>query len=133
GRLVRRTGSERIGKTELADLSGASLAAIDDVISAGLLRCDAKGRFHVRAIEVMSAIVNLARFGIEPRHLHHLRQPSMRNADLVNQVIAPLRAGTHAAAKERSAARAADVATALSRLASDLTLVAVGDATMEDE
>lgn len=133
GRLVRRTGSERIGKTELADLSGASLADIDEVIAAGLLRCDNKGRFHVRAIEVMSAIVDLARFGIEPRHLHHLRQPSARNADLVGQVIAPLRAGTHAAAKERSAARAADVASALSRLAGDLTLVAVGDARHADE
>ncbi|MDO5700269.1 MAG: MerR family transcriptional regulator [Bowdeniella nasicola] len=128
GRLVRRTGSERIGRRELADLSGVSSAEIEECVACGIIKPDRRGRFHVRCIEVVAAIADLARFGIEPRHLHHLRQASSRNADLVNQVVAPLRAGTHAAAQERSDARAADVASVLARLAGDLTAVAVGDA-----
>ncbi len=127
GRLVRRTGSERIGKRELADLSGASIAEIEEIIASALIRPDRKGRFHVRCIEVVSALIQLSQFGIEARHLSHLRQSSTRNSDLVTQVAAPLRVGTHAAAKERSDAKAADVASVLSRLTSDLTLVAVGD------
>ncbi|OKL54465.1 hypothetical protein BSZ39_03970 [Bowdeniella nasicola] len=127
GRLVRRTGSERIGKRELADLSGASLCEIEEIVDSGIIRPDRKGKFHVRCIEVVSGIVQLSEFGIDARHLGHLRQSSARNADLVNQAVAPLRAGTHAAAKERSDAQAADIATVLSRLTADLTLVGVGD------
>ncbi len=127
GRLVSRTGSERVGRRELAELSGAELQLIDDIAASGLIKPDAKGRYHVRSIDVVTAVIELGRAGIEPRHLHHLSQACARSAGLVTQAVAPLRAGRQAIAQERAEAQASELAGALARLAADMTLTAVGD------
>jgi DNA-binding transcriptional MerR regulator len=49
------------------------------------------GTFDAEALAVVTAAAELAGFGIEPRHLRTFRTAAERQADLVEQVVAPLR------------------------------------------
>jgi hypothetical protein len=64
-----------------------------------------RGGFDPEAVVVVRAAVDLAGFGIEPRHLRQFRAAAEREAGLVEQVILPLRRQRN----PESAARAEEV------------------------
>ncbi|PIM66141.1 MerR family transcriptional regulator, partial [Streptomyces sp. JV178] len=49
------------------------------------------GTYDAEALTVATLVVELGRFGIEPRHLRVMRAAADREAGLVEQVVAPLR------------------------------------------
>ncbi|HEX2808009.1 MAG TPA: MerR family transcriptional regulator [Kineosporiaceae bacterium] len=63
--------------------------------------------FDAEAVTVCRAAAELARFGIEPRHLRLFRTAADREAGLVDQVVAPLRRqrGPEAAGRAEEAER----------------------------
>ncbi|MCM3659919.1 MerR family transcriptional regulator [Georgenia satyanarayanai] len=127
GELVRPRPSARVRAQEIADLTGVSLAEIDEIAGAGLIAPDARGRYPGRAVDVVQHAAALARQGISPRHLRTVRTAAERQADTIEQVVAPVRAQRSGAGRERAAARAQELAELYGRLHAELLRAAVDD------
>ncbi|WP_230976583.1 MULTISPECIES: MerR family transcriptional regulator [Georgenia] len=127
GELVRPRPSARVRPEEIADLTGVSLAEIEEIAAAGLIVADPRGRFPGRAVDVVQHAATLARQGISPRHLRTVRTAAERHADTIEQVVAPVRAQRSGAGRERAAARALELAEVYGRLHADLLRAAVDD------
>jgi DNA-binding transcriptional MerR regulator len=88
--------------------SGADDALLGELESYGVLTpLPGTGHFDAEAVVIARAAAELARFGIEPRHLRPLRTAAEREASLVEQVTAPLRRqrGPEAAGRAQEAGR----------------------------
>ncbi|BBB01796.1 hypothetical protein RVR_9372 [Actinacidiphila reveromycinica] len=81
----------RIGRDELLAATGAGGDALAEWESYGLVLPDADGGYAADAVNVARLIVDLGRFGLEPRHLRAVKAAADREAGLVEQVVAPLR------------------------------------------
>ncbi|HLT83245.1 MAG TPA: MerR family transcriptional regulator [Phototrophicaceae bacterium] len=127
GELVRPRPSARVRAEEIADLTGASLAEIEEVAAAGLIVPDARGRYPGRAVDVVQHAVALARQGIAPRLLRTVRTAAERHADTIEQVVAPVRAQRSGAGRERAAARAQELGELYGRLHAELLRLAVDE------
>lgn len=126
GQLVGSTApGGRVTARELQDLTGASAAEVDAMVRAGLLVADGRGRYSARAVAVVQTLATLQREGISPRNLRSMRANAENVADLVEQVVAPLRAQRTSLARERSTARATELAETVARLYADLLRIAV--------
>lgn len=125
GELVRPTG--RVSAAELCDLTGASEEELEEMAAAGLIRADTRGRFPARSVEVVQCTLALGRHGISPRHLRPVRTSAEREAEVIDQVVAPVRAQRSGAARERGAARAAELAELYAKLHAELLRSAVDD------
>jgi DNA-binding transcriptional MerR regulator len=127
GELVAPRPTARVGAEEIADLTGASVAEVAEMADAGIITADGRGRYPGRAVQVAQAALALARHGISPRHLRTVRTAAQREADVIDQVVAPERAQRSGAARERSAAKAAELAELYARLHAELLRSAVDD------
>lgn len=127
GNLVAPARGARVTARELAELTGASLRDIDEMVTAGLLTSDSRGRFPARAVSVVQLAATLAQRGIAPRNLRSLRSSAENTAGLVDQVVAPTRTQHSAVARERSAADAAELAEVSARLYAELLRIAVDE------
>src|SRR5690625_512024 len=67
GELVRPRPAALVRAEEIADLTGVSLAEIEEIAAAGLIVPDARGRYPGRAVDVVQHAVALARQGIRDR------------------------------------------------------------------
>lgn len=82
----------RLSREELLVAAEADAGLLDALESHGLVLPDrGTGRYEEEALVVTRAAVQLAAFGIEPRHLRAFRGAADREAGLVEQVAAPLR------------------------------------------
>lgn len=127
GELVRPATGTRVSVREICELTGAATADVDEMARAGLILADTRGRFPVRALQVVQAAVALGRHGISPRHLRTVRTAAEREADLIDQVVAPLRAQRTGAARERGSAQAAELAELYATLHAELLRGAVDE------
>jgi DNA-binding transcriptional MerR regulator len=125
GELVAPAAGARVSVSEICELTGATEGEVDEMAQAGLVLADTRGRFPGRAVQVVQAVLALGRHGFSPRHLRTVRTSAEREADLIDQVVAPLRAQRSGAARERSAARAAELAELYARLHAELLRTAV--------
>lgn len=103
-----------VSREELVERTGAPVTLVADAISFGLIS-NAK-RFtdgDVRAIELL---VELARFGIEPRHLRAYRPLVDREAGLVESVVGPISSKGSADSQARAARVSGEVTEALAGL-----------------
>ncbi|MFH5822995.1 MerR family transcriptional regulator [Georgenia sp. AZ-5] len=125
GELVAPAAGARVSAAEIRELTGATEAELDEMAQAGLILADSRGRFPGRAVQVAHAALALGRHGISPRHLRTVRTNAERQADVIDQVVAPLRAQRTGAARERGAAQAAELAELYSRLHAELLRTAV--------
>ncbi|HZK05245.1 MAG TPA: MerR family transcriptional regulator [Actinomycetaceae bacterium] len=127
GRLVVPASGARVTAVELSELSGASLADVDEMVQAGLLQPDSRGRYSARAVSVMQLAARLAARGIAPRNLRSMRANADSTASLIDQVVAPARAQNSAIARERSAADATELAEVSAQLYAELLRMSVGE------
>ncbi|MEE6296021.1 transcriptional regulator FtsR [Georgenia wangjunii] len=127
GELLDRRPSARVSAAELAELTGASLADVEELSAAGLLTPDSRGRYPGRAVQVTQLALSLSRHGISPRHLRTVRSGAQRQADTIDQVVAPERAQRSGGARERGAARAAELAELYAQLHAELLRAAVDE------
>jgi DNA-binding transcriptional MerR regulator len=81
----------RIGRTELVEGAGIDEERLAEWESYGLVAALPDGSYDAEALTVATLVVELGRFGIEPRHLRVMRAAADREAGLVDQVLAPLR------------------------------------------
>lgn len=127
GELVRPRPSARVRAEEITDLTGVSLADIEEIAQAGLIVPDARGRYPGRAVDIVQHAAALARQGISPRHLRIVRTAAERHADTIEQVVAPVRAQRSGAARERAAAQAQELGELYGRLHQDLLRLAIDE------
>lgn len=81
----------RIGRDELLAAAGADEGALAEWESYGLVTAGPDGGYDAEAANIARLIVELGRFGLEPRHLRAVKAAAEREAGLVEQVVAPLR------------------------------------------
>jgi hypothetical protein len=81
----------RLSRQELLDGSGLEPAQLEALENFGLVNTRAKsGYYDGDALEVAKAAAEMARFGIEPRHLRAYRAAADREIGLFEQVVTPL-------------------------------------------
>ncbi len=125
GALVAPVRGARVNARELADLTGASIADIEELASAGLLQGDSRGRFSARSVLVVQLAANLAGKGIAPRNLRSVRANAQNAAGLIEQAVGVNRKAHSAIERERAAADAAELAEVTARLYAELIRIAV--------
>ena len=81
----------RIGRAELLAAAEIGERELEEWESYGLITPLPDGVYDAEAVTVAGLVVELGRFGIEPRHLRAMKAAADREAGLVDQVVAPLR------------------------------------------
>ena len=99
----RRHDDVRLSRKEvlkIAEIPEELLAQLEDF---GLVTAQkGTGHFDTDALVVCTTAKALAEYGIEPRHLRAFKAAADREVGLVEQVVAPQRRATDAAAKART-------------------------------
>lgn len=81
----------RIGRKELLAVGGIGDQELAEWESYGLVTAAADGAYELTEVTVARLVADLGRFGLEPRHLRAMKAAAERQADLVDQIVAPLR------------------------------------------
>lgn len=82
----------RLSRDDLVAAAPVEPALLDDLESFGLIcPIPGTGTYDAEAVAIARAAAELARFGIQPRHLRPFKLAAEREAGLVDQVVAPLR------------------------------------------
>jgi DNA-binding transcriptional MerR regulator len=117
-------GARRLGRDELIAESGATPSLLDDAIGTSLLPAvDFYADDHVR---VISALVELKKSGIEPRHLRAFRAAAERELGLIESAVAPASRRRDAAGRARVAELAREISEQLEIVRSSLIRSALG-------
>jgi DNA-binding transcriptional MerR regulator len=92
----------RVDRAELLARSGLTGSALDELEQHGLIR-DRAGRYDADALTVARVAAQLARYGLEPRHLRGYRTAADREVGLFAQLVAPVARQNTPAARDRAA------------------------------
>ena len=130
-RLATRDGvasaPDRLTAARLAQDAGVEMSVVDELVAQGVLRPGPGGVFDPWAREVVLVAAALADHGIDPRHLRAFRAAADRQADLVDQVVAPWRGQRSVSARARAGTLAAEVGELCARMHTALVRSAVHD------
>lgn len=114
----------RYTRAELAREAGASPALLSDAISASLLApADTYGD---DALQVLRALVDLQRTGIEPRHLRGFRAAAERELGLIESALIPVSRRNDPSSRAKAAELAREIAGHLEIVRSSLIRSALG-------
>ncbi|AKZ54490.1 hypothetical protein SAM23877_1441 [Streptomyces ambofaciens ATCC 23877] len=116
----------RIGRDELLVAAGIGEQELKEWESYGLVAPLADGAYDAEAATVASLVVELGRFGIEPRHLRVMKAAADREAGLVDQVVAPLRRHRNPQTRAHAEARTKELAGLAVKLHAALVQTALG-------
>ncbi|MEU5400781.1 MerR family transcriptional regulator [Streptomyces sp. NPDC005963] len=116
----------RVGRAELLAAAGVSEQELAEWESYGLLTRDGDGGYDAESVTVARLVVELGRFGLEPRHLRAMKAAADREASLVEQVVAPLRRHRNPQTRAHAEATANELATLSVRLHAALMRTALG-------
>ncbi|MCR8670894.1 MerR family transcriptional regulator [Agrococcus sp. HG114] len=118
-------GTERRrSRSELQTEAGATKQLLADAISAQLL--PGTEPFGDAAVQALRALVELQRFGIEPRHLRGMRQSAQREAALIESALKPMRGRRETGSQAKAAEAARDLANQIQAVRDILTREALG-------
>jgi DNA-binding transcriptional MerR regulator len=116
----------RIGRAELLAAAEISEQELDEWESYGLITPLPAGVYDAEALTVAGLVVELGRFGIEPRHLRAVKAAADREAGLVDQVVAPLRLHRNPQTRAHAQARTRELAGLAVKLHAALVQSALG-------
>ncbi|NEE18299.1 MerR family transcriptional regulator [Streptomyces sp. SID7499] len=116
----------RIGRDELLAAVGVDEQELKEWESYGLLTPLEDGAYDADAVTVALLVVELGRFGIEPRHLRAMKAAAEREAGLVDQVVAPLRRHRNPQTRAHAEARTKELAGLTVKLHAALVQAALG-------
>ncbi|KOV94752.1 MerR family transcriptional regulator [Streptomyces sp. NRRL B-1140] len=116
----------RIGRDELLSAVGVDAQELEKWQSYGLLTPVEDGAYDAEAVTVALLVVELGRFGIEPRHLRAMKAAAEREAGLVDQVVAPLKRHRNPQTRAHAEARAKELAGLTVKLHAALVRTALG-------
>jgi DNA-binding transcriptional MerR regulator len=115
----------RVGREELLAAAEAEEAELDEWESYGLIVRDEDGAYDAEAVTVARLIMDLGRFGLEPRHLRAVKAAADREAGLVEQVVTPLRRHRNPQTRARAEATTRELAALSVRLHAALVQIAL--------
>ncbi|GAA0465315.1 MerR family transcriptional regulator [Streptomyces sp. NPDC046215] len=115
----------RIGRAELLGAVGVTEGELVEWESYGLVAAHPDGGFDADSVAVAKLVVDLGRFGLEPRHLRAMKGAADRQAGLVEQVVAPLMRHRNPQTRARAEATARELATLSVRLHAALVKAAL--------
>ncbi|MGW8379530.1 MerR family transcriptional regulator [Streptomyces sp. ODS28] len=110
---------DRAGLLAAAEVSEEELAEWE---AYGLLAPDDQGTYDIGEADVVRLAAELGRFGLEARHLRAVKAAAEREADLVEQIVAPLRRHRNPRTRAGAEATAREVAGLSARLHAALVL-----------
>ncbi|WP_168915904.1 transcriptional regulator FtsR [Microcella flavibacter] len=114
----------RFSRDELQREAGASPALLGDAITASLIApADTYGD---DAVQVLKALVELQRSGIEPRHLRGFRAAAERELGLIESALIPVARRADPSSRARAAELAREIAAQLEVVRSSLIRSALG-------
>ncbi|MFV0137213.1 MerR family transcriptional regulator [Streptomyces sp. HMX87] len=116
----------RIGRSELLAAAGIGEQQLHEWESYGLITPLSDGAYDAESVTVASLVVELGRFGIEPRHLRVMKAAADREAGLVDQVVAPLKRHRNPQTRAHAEARAKELAGLAVKLHAALVQSALG-------
>ncbi|MEU6252039.1 MerR family transcriptional regulator [Streptomyces sp. NPDC047043] len=116
----------RIAKAELLAAAGIGEQELEEWESYGLVAPLEDGAYDAETVTVASLVVELGRFGIEPRHLRVMKAAADREAGLVDQVVAPLKRHRNPQTRAHAEARTKELAALTVRLHAALVQTALG-------
>lgn len=121
----RRRDDVRLSRRELVKLAGVDEPLLDQLEQFGLVAPRPGNRgYDGDDLLILTTAAELAEYGLEPRHLRAFKAAADREIGLVDQIVAPHRRATDAAAQARAAETAAELASLAVRL--HATLVKAG-------
>lgn len=121
-----RPTAARVGREELLAAAGVDEQELKEWESYGLLTPLEDGAYDAEAVTVAVLVVELGRFGIEPRHLRAMKAAADREAGLVDQVVAPLRRHRNPQTRAHAEARTKELAGLTVKLHAALMRTALG-------
>ncbi|MGC9497009.1 MerR family transcriptional regulator [Streptomyces sp. WG7] len=116
----------RIGRDELLAAAGIGEQELKEWESYGLLAPLPDGGYDAEVVTVASLVVQLGKFGIEPRHLRVMKAAADREAGLVDQVVAPLKRHRNPQTRAHAEARTKELAGLAVKLHAALVQSALG-------
>lgn len=116
----------RIGRAELLAAVGIGEQELDEWQSYGLIAPLSDGVYDAEAVTVAGLVLELGRFGIEPRHLRAMKAAADREAGLVDQVVAPLKRHRNPQTRAHAEARTKELAGLTVKLHAALVQTALG-------
>lgn len=117
--------TKRVTVRQIMDYTSVSSETLEKMVAAKLIAPDLSGRFSVRAVAVVRAVMQLEAVGIEPRNLRSAKSAANSAVDLIDKVVGPARAKNTAVSKDRARQDAHDLATILASLIEALTMQGV--------
>ncbi len=116
----------RIGRAELLAAAEIGEQELEEWESYGLIAALPDGAYDAETVTVAALVVELGRFGIEPRHLRVMKAAADREAGLVDQVVAPLRRHRNPQTRAHAEARTKELAGLTVKLHAALVQTALG-------
>ncbi|WP_405857276.1 MerR family transcriptional regulator [Streptomyces sp. NBC_01515] len=116
----------RIGRAELMAAAGIGEQELDEWESYGLIAPLPDGVYDAESVTVAGLVLELGRFGIEPRHLRAMKAAADREAGLVDQVVAPLKRHRNPQTRAHAEARTKELAGLTVKLHAALVQTALG-------
>ncbi|MCT9083722.1 MerR family transcriptional regulator [Streptomyces fulvoviolaceus] len=116
----------RIGRDELLAAAEIEAPELEEWESYGLITPLPDGAYDAEAVTVAALVVELGRFGIEPRHLRAMKAAADREAGLVDQVVAPLKRHRNPQTRAHAEARTKEMAGLTVKLHAALVQTALG-------
>ncbi|MEU3732542.1 MerR family transcriptional regulator [Streptomyces sp. NPDC033538] len=116
----------RIGREELLTAAGVDDQELKEWESYGLVAPLPDGAYDAEVVTVASLVVQLGKFGIEPRHLRVMKAAADREAGLVDQVVAPLKRHRNPQTRAHAEARTKELAGLAVKLHAALVQTALG-------
>ncbi|MEV0470520.1 transcriptional regulator FtsR [Streptomyces prunicolor] len=123
---VEAPAAARIGRAELLAAVGIGEQELDEWESYGLIAPLPDGVYDAEAVTVAGLVLELGRFGIEPRHLRAMKAAADREAGLVDQVVAPLKRHRNPQTRAHAEARTKELAGLTVKLHAALVQTALG-------
>lgn len=122
--LTMLSAARRLSREELIHDAGASAALMHDAVSASIiLPADYYGE---NVLQVLRALVELQRSGIEPRHLRGFRGAAERELGLIESALVPQARRKDASSRAKAAEMAVEIAGQLEVVRSSLIRSALG-------
>ncbi|GAA1729783.1 MerR family transcriptional regulator [Aeromicrobium alkaliterrae] len=88
--FTERPSRARLSREDLLERAGIDDAVLVDIEAHGLIVRRARQKYYDGDdLAIATAVAELARLGVEPRHLRQVRSAAQREADLVDQVVGP--------------------------------------------
>jgi len=123
------TPTLRLSRDELLNATGLNAEQLGELEQFGMISARPGGHYDDDALAVGQVVAELARYGLEGRHLRAFRTAAEREIGLFSQVVGPMARQKGAEAKARAEEAVRDLASLSVRLHAALVQIGLRDVT----